>query len=145
MLPYRLFCTQFVEILQQVELVLIGMQTTVEVDLRCTLHILMIDVEVVLLISHHFREVVIVGHADRYRIRIGLTEVSPRVEGYLVILILIPVELRFVVDKRHTIAAGFEIIRTWEEFPTIGDDLILDLDNITLNSEKTSEDVLNLL
>ena len=124
MLPYRLAGTEVMETLQQVELILIGMQTTVEINLRRTIHILMVDVEVMLLICHDLREVVVVGYTDRHRIRIGLTEVCHRVEGNLVILILIPIELRLVVDKRHAIATGLIIVLTWEQFPTVCDNLV---------------------
>ena len=86
---------QVVEVLQEVESVLRAAAVVVDVDLRLYLqtveYLLVVDIVVVVLVVHHLLQVVVVGHADRHVVGVGLAQGSLGVVGQ-VVLVLIEIE-----------------------------------------------------
>ena len=86
------------------------------INLALALHILVIHIVVVLHVFHHLCQVVVVGHAHLYMVRIGLAEVCLRIVSEIE-AILIPVER---VEGRHVVNAidmTLGISNLLEEFP----------------------------
>ena len=80
--------------LHQVEAILAArriLAIVVDIDLRLALHIMVVYIIVVLLGLHHLLQVVVVGHAYLYGIRIGLAEIGLGIVSHIVV-VLIPEE-----------------------------------------------------
>ena len=78
----------------------------------------------VILIIHDGIEVVVVGHGERNGVRISLTKIGLRVEGNIVLAILIPIDRRIVVLEGHTVTVVVGIVLCVEEFPAAGEHLV---------------------
>lgn len=84
------------EVLEQVELALVGIGggASVDVNLGIALHFLVVDEHVVLGVAHHGIDVVVVGHGELHSIGIGLAQVGLGVVGYY------PIELYKSIDYK---------------------------------------------
>ena len=118
--------TQVVEALEQVETIFTAFAVVVDVNLRVALQTsaVVIDMQVVRLIIHHFLQVVVVGNVYRYRVRVSLTSIICLCIVCQIELVLIPVE-RFACRRVFlTAEVAFGILRSLEQFPSTTDDLI---------------------
>ena len=119
---------QVEEILQHIQLTLIcislGNIAIIDVDLRTAvilLGIFVIDEHVVVLVGHHVGDVMVVTHAERYIVRVGLAQIGLSVVGNLVI-ILIPIHGGVVVDEGLSVLAFCSICRVVKDFPSAAED-----------------------
>ena len=110
------------EVTQQVDATLGVASIVVQVDLTVTLHIGMVDMQMELRVGHHLPQVVVVGHAERYGIGIGLTEVGLGVVGQI-LTVLIPVD-RCLVGELPAIAVALGVLLVLEDLPAAAHDLI---------------------
>ena len=112
--------TQVEEVLQQVEAIRAARLVctiVVDVNLRITIHVCMVNVVVVFLCLHHLLQVVVVRHRELYRVRIGLTQIRLCVICHPV-TILIPVHRCAVIDVRLSVFVHLGIIFVGEDFPS---------------------------
>ena len=94
-----------------------------DIYLAFAFDVLVVDIVVVLHVFHHLCQVVVVGHAHLYMVRIGLAEVCLRIVSE-VVTILIPVER---VEGRHVVNAidmTLGISNLLEEFPATARHLV---------------------
>ena len=84
----------------------------------------MIHIHVVILILHHGIKIVIVGHTDGHRVRVGLTQIVSRIEGHPCLFVLIPIDGRVAIVERNTVKMVHRIFTISEEFPSIAKRLI---------------------
>ena len=110
------------EVAQQVDAALGVASIVVQVDLTVTLHVGMVDMQMELRVGHHLPQVVVVGHAERYGIGIGLTEVGLGVVGQI-LTVLIPVD-RCLVGELPAIAVALGVLLVLEDLPAAAHDLI---------------------
>ena len=82
----------------------------------------MVNIVVVVSCIHHLLQVVVVRYRELYGIRVGLTEVSLRIIGNIVV-VLIPVYRRRVIIERLTISMQGSIIGIGEHLPSRAGDL----------------------
>ena len=110
------------EVAQQVDATLGVASIVVQVDLTVTLHVGMVDMQMELRVGHHLPQVVVVGHAERDGIGIGLTEVGLGVVGQI-LTVLIPVD-RCLVGELPAIAVALGVLLVLEDLPAAAHDLI---------------------
>ena len=113
----RVTVCQVDEVLEQVKTVLVTATIIVDIDLRLAIHILMIDIVVVVLIVHHLLQIMVVGHIQLHRIRIGSAKTGLCVVGNPVV-VLIPIERCLVIKERRTIIVRCGIVIVGEDFPS---------------------------
>ena len=117
--------TQVIEVLEQVESILRTAAIVVDVNLRVALQTaaVVVHVQVVFLVVHHLLQVVVVGHADRHVVRVGLTQIGLRIVCQIE-TVLIPVERIYRRRIGHTVDMALGIVRILEEFPTATGNLV---------------------
>ena len=93
------------------------------------MYILVVDVVVVSLGIHHLLQVMVVSHADRNMVRVGLTQIRLGVVSQI-ILILIEVQRFFGRRILYTIDMAFSIALFLEQFPTATCDFVSTRGNI---------------
>ena len=77
----------------------------------------MIDIVVVLLIVHHLLQVMVVGHIQLHRFRIGPAKTGLCIVGNPIV-VLIPIERGLVVIERRTVIVRCGIVVVGEDFPS---------------------------
>ncbi len=105
------------EVLKQIETVLAAATIIVDIDLRLAFHILMIDIVVVALIIHHLLQIMVVGHIQLHRIRIGSAKTGLCIVGNPIV-VLIPIERCLVIKERCTVIVRGGIVIVGEDFPS---------------------------
>ena len=116
--------TQVVEVLEEVETVLAA-AVVVDVDLGIALQTgaVVIDMQMVERVGHHAFQVVVVGHAHRHVVRVGLAQEGLGVVGQLE-SILIPVERIDAGRIFHTVDMALGVAFVLKQFPAAANDLI---------------------
>ena len=105
------------KVLEQIKTILATWTIIVDIDLRLAIHILMVDIVVVLLIVHHLLQVMVVGHIQLHRFRIGPAKTGLCIVGNPIV-VLIPIERGLVVIERRTVIVRCGIVVVGEDFPS---------------------------
>ena len=99
----------------------------IQVNLTCTIHILMVD-EHTLFVVHHFADTMVVGHRERHRVRISFTQISLGIVSYIVV-VLIPIHRGGVVLVSNTVFVFAGIQFRFEDFPSTTKNFVSTLGN----------------